>query len=251
MQLDLYLQLQQYFMHMALASARIMPCFMLLPFFTNNVLSGTLRLPVAMLVGLALWPAEHPVIEDGGYSFLVMVITKEAIIGLIIACFISLPFWVLHAVGSMIDNQRGATLSSSIDPISGVDTSELANFLNLFSAVLVLQNGGLVVMIEVFQHSYQLWQPLTLDVPSIHNILTFLGIVVSRALVIASPVIIVFLLSELLLGMLARFSPQLNSFSLALTVKSLIGFLLLLLYFSPIFPYKIIEMMFYPVFHEV
>jgi len=107
------------------------------------------------------------------------------------------------------------------------------------------------VMMEVFQHSYQLWQPLTLDVPSIHNILTFLGIVVSRALVIASPVIIVFLLSELLLGMLARFSPQLNSFSLALTVKSLIGFLLLLLYFTPIFPYKIIEMMFYPFFQEV
>ncbi|MGL9735337.1 MAG: flagellar biosynthetic protein FliR [Symbiopectobacterium sp.] len=63
-------------------------------------------------------------------------------VGLIIAGFLYLPCWVMHAMGSFIDNQRGATLSSSIDPLSGVDTSELANFFNLLAAVILLQSGG-------------------------------------------------------------------------------------------------------------
>ncbi|XLM19521.1 flagellar biosynthetic protein FliR, partial [Chromobacterium piscinae] len=58
------------------------------------------------------------------------------------------PFWAFHALGSVIDNQRGATLSSSIDPANGVDTSEMANLFNLFSAAVYLQGGGMELMLD-------------------------------------------------------------------------------------------------------
>ncbi|XBY08057.1 flagellar biosynthetic protein FliR [Escherichia coli] len=46
---------------------------------------------------------------------------------------ISIPiFGFFLAIGSFIDNQRGATLSSTLDPATGVDTSELARLFNLF-----------------------------------------------------------------------------------------------------------------------
>ncbi|MFP1462361.1 hypothetical protein ACLB1E_12340 [Escherichia coli] len=38
------------------------------------------------------------------------------------ACLLASPFWIFLAIGSFIDNQRGATLSSTLDPATGVDT---------------------------------------------------------------------------------------------------------------------------------
>ncbi|WP_067700206.1 type III secretion system export apparatus subunit SctT [Erwinia sp. ErVv1] len=236
----LFFNVHTWLYEMAMVSARLMPAFILLPFFNTNTLTGAIRLPVAMLVGVGLWPhAGGPVADYDNIWFLTL-IGKELAVGLIIAFFLCLPCWVLHAAGSFIDNQRGATLSSSIDPLSGVDTSELANFFNLFAAVVVLQNGGLLIMLEVFEKSYLLWEPYQLSMPALNVVLEFLSLMVRNAFILASPLIVVFLLSELCLGLLARFAPQLNAFALALTVKSIIAFFLLLIYFTPVLPGKII-----------
>lgn len=229
-----------------MASARVMPTFLLLPFFNNNVLTGAIRLPVAMMTGSALWPHAGAAIAGFDHAWFVIVISKELIIGLIIASFLCLPCWVLHAMGSFIDNQRGATLSSSIDPIAGVDTSELANFFNLFAAVIVLQSGGLLLMLDVFEKSYQLWLPYEMQLPEYRTVFGFLSMVVKNGVILASPLIAIFLLSELFLGLLGRFAPQLNPFVLALTVKSALGFLLLLIYFTPVLPERIVGLRLYP-----
>lgn len=223
-----------------MASARLMPTFLMLPFFNNNTLTGAARLPVVMFVGFGLWPFAEVSMPANDNIWFFIIIGKELAIGLIISCFICLPCWVLHAVGSFIDNQRGATLSSSIDPLSGVDTSELANFFNLFAAVVILQSGGLLLILEVFEKSYQLWQPYQLQLPGLKSVFGFLMLVVKNGAILASPLIIMFLLTEVCLGLLARFASQLNAFALALTIKSIIGFLLLLIYFTPVLPAKII-----------
>jgi len=59
--------------------------------------------------------------------------------------------------------------------------------------------------------------------------------------VLSSPVITVMLLSEFTLGLLSRFTPQLNAFSISLTIKSLVAMIVLLVYFGPIFPDEIIN----------
>lgn len=64
--------------------------------------------------------------------------------------------------------------------------------------------------------------------------MAFLGRLVAAALALASPLICVFLLMEILLGILSRYAPQMNAFSLALTIKSLLAFLMLLIAFQPL-----------------
>lgn len=235
----LYFDIHRWLYEMAMASARVMPAFILLPFFNSSTLTGAIRMPVAMLVGVSLWPHSGAPVAGYGNVWFLILIAKELILGLIIAFFLCLPCWVLHATGSFIDNQRGATLSSSIDPLSGVDTSELANFFNLFAAVAILENGGLLLLLEVFEKSYFLWKPYQMEMPGVALVIRFITLVVSHAIIIASPLIIIFLLTELCLGLLARFAPQLNAFALALTVKSMIAFFLLLLYFTPVIPGRI------------
>ena len=221
---------------MVLGSARITPTFFLLPFFTNSVISATIRMPVIMLIGISLWP--HPVdalpLENSGEFLKVLV--QEVFIGLLLGIVFALPFWVMHGIGSVIDNQRGATISSTLDPMSGVDTSELANLFHLFAGALFLLGGGLSVMLEAFARSYRLCDPLLACAPPVMPVLGLLGYLMTKVIVLASPVLASLLLSEILLGLLSRFAPQMNAFSISLTIKSMIAFFILLLYFSPLLP---------------
>ncbi|MFV8075009.1 flagellar biosynthetic protein FliR, partial [Enterobacter cloacae complex sp.6730661] len=125
----------------SLGLARVSPVFFMLPFLNNNVLTGVVRNSVIVIVAVSVWPYEVSSTELPNTLPAIAVIAQEVIIGLILGFLVAWPFWVMHALGNIVDNQRGATLSSTIDPANGVDTSEMANFLNLFTAVIFLQNG--------------------------------------------------------------------------------------------------------------
>ncbi|XBS70289.1 type III secretion system export apparatus subunit SctT [Acerihabitans sp. KWT182] len=221
---------------MVLGSVRITPAFFLLPFLSSSVVSTTIRMPVIMLIGLSLWP--HPInalpLEQTADFF--KILAQEAFIGLILGVTFALPFWIMHAIGSIIDNQRGATISSTLDPMTGVDTSELANIFNLFAGALFLFGGGLTLMMEGFTRSYQLCDPFLTCSPPVAPVLGLLSYLATKMMILASPVLAALLLSEILLGLLSRFAPQMNAFSISLTIKSLIAFFILLLYFSPVLP---------------
>lgn len=247
-QTELYFELNNWLFMVLLSSARLFPAFMLLPYLSNSTLTGLFKFPLAFLLGASLWDAQGVLIYQLGVLEFSALMIKEIVIGLIIAIFICLPFWTLHAAGSLIDNQRGATLSSTLNPLSGIDTSELANLFNLIAVVIILEAGGMLTFLQVMQQSYQLWPPLSAAMPGWENVIRFLGELMKHAVRLSAPVISIFLITELFLGLLARYTPQMNAFSTALTVKTLIGFMVLLLYFSPVLPSEVIglEKIFFP-----
>ncbi|EER9981238.1 SpaR/YscT/HrcT type III secretion system export apparatus protein [Escherichia coli] len=218
----------------ALGVARVAPVFFILPFLNNGVLSGVVRTAVIMLVVLGMTPFGPAEREAVMNIFGCPCLLREALIGIVLGCLLSWPFWVFHAIGCIFDNQRGATLSSSIDPANGVDTSEMATFMNLFSAVVYLQGGGMQMMLETLRHSYQFCGLTTGCMPALPLLLGGIGKITARALVLASPVLAVLLLGEIMLGLLSRFAPQMNAFAISLTVKSLLALFILLIYFSPV-----------------
>lgn len=238
---NFYFNIYNFLSHLVIIASRIFPIFSIIPFLSNNILSPTIKFPLSLFIamGVSYDAYELPQLESMGY---LVILLKEVIIGLMIALFISLPFCVLQITGNIIDNQRGATLSSSIDPINGVDTSELANFFNLFAVTLFLANDGVITTLEIYHHSYRLWLPFSMKFPSISNILTFISYAISKAVMLASPLIIIFLVTEIMLGLLGRYAPQLNPFSIALTVKSLICFTILMIYFSSSFSETVLIM---------
>lgn len=225
-----------------LSSARFFPVFILLPYLSQASVPVLFRFPLVFILGGLLWPCSIEFIATMDVMEFTGILMKELVIGLIIALFLCFPFWTLHAVGSYIDNQRGATISSSISPQTGVDSSELANFLNLFSVVIILQAEGISTFLEMMQRSYQLWPPETWLFPPVSDILRFIAEMMANAVRIASPVITMFLVTEFMLGLLARYTPQLNAFSLAMTLKSLVGFVIFNIYLSPVIPTEIINL---------
>lgn len=242
MQWPLFFDLHDWLASAALGYARLAPIFYMLPFLNSDLLSGVVRNAVIVMVALGLWPyTPHALAQLNGMAYIGL-LAREATVGILLGSLLSLPFWVFHALGSIIDNQRGATLSSSIDPTTGVDTSEMSNFLNLFSVAVYLQNGGVSLMLDVLSRSYQICEPFLSCSLKWTSIFSLINIVMSKSLVLASPVIAALLLSEILLGLLSRFAAQLNAFSIALTIKSGVALLIMLLYFRPVLPGVVMDL---------
>lgn len=238
----LFFDLHQWMAAASLGFARLAPVFFMLPFFNTNVLTGAPRMAVIILVSMSLWPAmgqSLPAVDTLAFFGLAL---REVSIGVVIGCLLSWPFWVLHGMGNLIDNQRGAMLSNTVDPANGVDTSELANFLQLFAAVVFLQGGGMSVVVQALSDSYRLCSPLQGCELALQPVLELLDPLMSKILIIASPVVVTLLLSEMLLGLLARFAPQMNAFSVSLTIKSAIALLVLLLFFGTHLPDEVLRM---------
>jgi len=229
-----------------LGVVRMAPSFYMLPFFNAGVLGGATRVAVMMFVSMGFWPAPVDLIGQIASTDYLAALARELLIGMVLACLLSWPFWVFHAVGSFVDNQRGATISSSIDPVNGEDTSELANFFNWFAAAIFLYAGGLNVFVQAVQASYVLCDPLQSCHFAMRPVLAMLSELMIRMVVVSAPVIAVMLLCEITLGLLSRFAPQLNAFSISLTIKSLIAIFVLLMYFGTFFPAEILRLSIQP-----
>lgn len=239
-----YFEVHTWVASAAIGFARVAPVFFILPFLNSSIFSGVLRISVTMLVAAGVWPYTLERMPNFQTIEFILLFSREVMLGLLLGCLLAWPFWVFHALGSIIDNQRGATLSSTIDPANGVDTSEMANFLNLFAAAVYLQGGGMLLVLETFRESYELCQPFGRCMPLLPMLWGFINNIISQALVVASPVVAALLLSEVLLGLLSRFAPQMNAFAISLTVKSGIAFFIMLLYFSPVLPERVMQLAF-------
>jgi len=232
MSMTLFFELYAWFAAALLGVARLAPIFFMLPFLNSGVLTGVARQAVIVLVALGFWRYVGVPAPDLDSVAFVGLVLREAGIGVLLGGLLCWPFWVLHAMGNLIDNQRGAMLSSTVDPANGVDTSELANFLQLFAAAVYLEGGGMLLMLETVGHSYRICAPAhgcELHLSALNGLLDG---VVSKTLVISAPVVATLLVSEALLGLLSRYAPQMNAFSVSLTVKSLVALVVLMLYFG-------------------
>lgn len=240
--MGLFFDLYALFAAAIVGVARLAPIFFMLPFLNSGVLTGAPRQAVIVLVALGFWSyvgVPLPALDSLAFFGLVL---REAGIGVLLGCLLCWPFWVLHAMGNLIDNQRGAMLSSTVDPANGVDTSELANFLQLFAAAVYLEGGGMLLMLETVGHSYRICMPANGCEVHVPALLSLLDALVSKTLVISAPVVATLLVSEALLGLLSRYAPQMNAFSVSLTVKSLVALGVLMLYFGVHLPDEVLRM---------
>lgn len=211
-----------------LSSVRLFAAFAFLPFLNDKfILSRTTRGIIVFLTVFCLGGN-----EDGPAEFSVISILSEIITGTVMGLVYSTPFFIFAALGEYIDNQRGANISDTADPTTGTDASPFSTFMNLFSVSFFLLNDGLVLLMASVQDSFRLLPPGTL-LTEIHYapLFDWLTNSLSLSLLFCMPVLIILFISEVSLGILALYNSQLNPFSLSLSIKSIIAFLLALLLF--------------------
>jgi type III secretion protein T len=221
---------------LGLAMARVRAAAFIVPFLGGQVLSGAVRNAVIVALAIPVVPVVHASLGGTTVTPLAMLglAAKEAFLGIVIGYLSSIAFWGAVGVGYLMDNQRGTTLASVYDPLLGEQTSPTGEFLQIVLVVLFHASGGLHLFLDVLYESYRIWPAGTfLPRPDARFPLFLLGQadrVMRVTVVLAAPVVIAIFLSELGLGLMNRFAPQMNAFSLSMPVKSLVGAILLVVY---------------------
>ncbi|AHF78183.1 Type III secretion apparatus [Sodalis praecaptivus] len=228
--ISLFFSFQENSMVIMLAYVRVGTVFLLLPLLGGRILSHLIVKNMVILITLiGIWPDIQPIPDrDQGW---VVLIARECVTGLMLAMILSLPFWIASAIGEVIDNQRGATISDSIDPVNGLQSTTMSSFLSFSFGAIFMAQGGMVLLMNALVQSYRVFPSGSSLLGAHWNVAGKLAhLLLENSLILAAPTLITLMLSEIILGVFSRYCPQLNPFSLSLSLKSFIAFTIFMLY---------------------
>ena len=238
-----YTELRGWATAWGLTQPRILALFIAVPLFARQLLPGLLRFGLAGGIGLLVAPplvAQLHLVPQG--PALLLWVLKESALGFALGFLLALPFWAFEAAGFFIDNQRGASIAATLNPLTGNDSSPLGQLFNQAFIVFVFASGAFGLLLTVVYDSFVLWpalqwQPAPLAADGAALWLGQLDALVRTAIVWSAPVIVAMFLAELGLALVSRFAPQLQVFFLAMPVKSALAMLVLAVYMGTLLGY--------------
>lgn len=159
---------------------------------------------------------------------------KEAALGFVMGYLVLWLFWSVQSAGNFIDNQRGAAIASSIDPLQGHEASPLGLLFSQAFITYFFSVGGFLVLIQLLYFSFREWPVISFlplivdDFPAL--IFELLDLGMRLMFVMAAPVVAIMFFAEFALAMVSRFAPQIQVFILAMPIKSGIAIFILIFY---------------------
>ncbi|MCV5216123.1 SctT family type III secretion system export apparatus subunit VscT, partial [Escherichia coli] len=79
--------------------------------------------------------------------WLIVILGKEVLLGMLIGFVAAIPFWAIEATGFLVDNQRGAAMASMFNPTLGSQSTPTAVLLTQTLITLFFSGGGFVAFI--------------------------------------------------------------------------------------------------------
>ena len=238
-----YEQLKEFLLALALTQARIMAMFVAIPIFNRAILPGMLRTAIGVAFGIVVAPSLMPQVAQMNWdgAQLVMLLVKEGFVGFVLGCLIAVPFWAFEGIGFLIDNQRGASIAATLNPLTGNDSSPMGILFNQAFIVFFFISGAFLLMLELLFNSFALWNVFTwfphFKPESMPLLIGQIMGLVKLALLLASPAIVAMFLSEVGLALVSRFVPNLQVFFMAMPIKSALAVLVLMVYMATLIEY--------------
>ena len=199
------------------------------PFF------GSLGVPARVKAGLTvaltalLYPVYAPRTLDLEHLDWCRVITGEVIVGLILGLTLTFVFEGAVLAGQILGFQLGYSLVNVIDPQTQVDTPVLSIFHQGVVLLLFLQLGVHHWLLRGLAKSFEYLPPgvASATPAATGELLHAAGTMMVIAVQIAAPALSATLLADIVLGLIGKASPQLPVLFMGLSVKALVGFLVL------------------------
>jgi len=112
------------FLIVAFTVPRMMSALLISPFFGDQFIMGMARQVVIISLSLMAIPItlQSPInIPDSNFwpLFLIGVLVKEIVLGMLIGFSTGLIFWVAEGTGILKDNQRRCSMGEMFDPMAG------------------------------------------------------------------------------------------------------------------------------------
>ena len=198
------------------------------PFFsmanTPRRVKVALGIFMASLLYLAMYP--HVRVEYTGVIEYGILVLKEAMTGLMMGVAASVCTSITFFAGRMVDMQIGLAMASEYDPTTREQTSVSGMMYNYLIMLVLLVTNFHHYLIRALKESYELI-PVTGAVfhsdKVVSTMARFMADYINLGFQLALPIFAVILITNCILGIMAKVAPQMNMFAVGMQIKLLIG----------------------------
>jgi flagellar biosynthetic protein FliR len=202
------------------------------PFLSNAAMPRRIRLMLGLALTLAVAPVLPPMPAVSPASGIgIWILAQQVMIGIGMGVSMRIIFTAVDMGSAVIAFQMGLGFATFYDPQNTAQTSVLSNFMTLFVTLLFLALNGHLVYFSVLAQSFTAI-PISsapLHASSWHFLAIMGSRIFSTGLLLALPVIVVLMITNLALGILNRVAPQLNLFAIGFPITLSLGFIALML----------------------
>jgi type III secretory pathway component EscT len=212
---------------------RMLPIITLSPFFGSRVLPHPVKVAFAICLFTIYVPQLLQVTTVAPqFNFMLLFqLIKEMFIGIIIGNIMSLPFIIVQSAGMMIDHQRGGASLMVNDPTIQNQSSPLATLFNMVLIYLFYMVDGPFKFIEAISLSYDVIPPdkfishmfFSPTGLSMEQMIGLFNKVMIMSIQLATPALIIILMTDSFLGLANRLAPQVQISFLGMPLKSLLA----------------------------
>lgn len=213
-----------------LVFVRISATIALLPIFGSQQIPYQLKVGLSLILSVILFSSimsTHPQIPQAmSIGLLMLLIVKEAMVGLAIGFAASFIFTAVQFAGRLVDTEIGFGMVELIDPFSDEMVTTLGQLQVIIFTILFLLFNGHYFLLLAIQKSFQLIPLMGSHIfggPVSMHITDMINNIFVLAIRFSAPIYVTLILTELALGVVARTAPQINIFFVGLPLKIVVG----------------------------
>lgn len=210
-----------------LVLVRVAGIFTVAPIFGNVNVTPFVRVGIAVCLAFVFLPMAHFDASHMDFMNFVLVIAKEALVGIVMGFLAAMMFAAIQMAGSFIDLQIGFGFAQIVDPTTKQHSAVVGQLYNLSATLLFLVLNGHHLMIRGLADSFAILPlgHMAVAPSATTGMIEVFAILFLSALKIGAPVVGAIFLTDVALGILARTVPQLNVFVVGFPAKLTVGLL--------------------------
>jgi flagellar biosynthetic protein FliR len=195
------------------------------PFLGSNVIPA--RIKAALVLGLTflIYPMVSRTWVLLPLSEWPLLVFRELIVGIALGIATQVVFEAVQMAGQVLSVQMGYSLINILDPNTQVDTTVVAMFHQSIAMLIFLRLDVHLWLLRAVGNSFAYLPPgsASLSKPFVTALIGAGTAILITGVQIAAPVLSATLLTDIVLGLLGKASPQLPLMLLGPAVKSLLG----------------------------
>lgn len=212
---------------------RMLPIIALSPFFGARVLPHPVKMAFAITLFLIMLPRLIATTTTplAFTPLLLLLFVKEVFIGFLIGFLVTMPFNVVQNAGMVIDHQRGGASLMVNDPTIQNQSSPLGTIFNMVLICLFFMFDGPFLFLDMILDSFTIVPVDKFIAASFFEkegafwsqLMVLYNKVMIMSIEMATPGLLIILMTDLFLGITNRLAPQVQITFLGMPLKSLLA----------------------------
>lgn len=206
--------------------ARILALVASAPLFNSTGIPNRAQLALGLAITIAIVPAlpAMPAIAPASGQGL-WILLQQILIGIGMGFAMRIVFSAVELAGEFMGLQMGLGFATFFDPLSSAQTPVVTEMINLIALLFFIAINGPLLYVATLAESF-VALPISaapLAASSWINLAELGTIMFSAGLLLALPVVVTLIITNLALGVLTRAAPQLNLFAVGFPLTLLGG----------------------------